>query len=175
LDYSDLEIISLEKEIEFIKDYLYINQKLRFNDKLRYEVTIDDDIEEDIMGVPTMIVQPYVENAIEHGLRSLEGGLIRVEFNLLDDETILCVVEDNGIGREKARQLQAQDVRFHNHKSKGTNITEKRLQILHHAKETDIFVKTIDLHDDRTGKALGTRVEIKIPIVDIHVSKAESL
>ncbi len=175
LDYSDLEIISLEKEIEFIKDYLYINQKLRFNDKLRYEVTIDDDIEEDIMGVPTMIVQPYVENAIEHGLRSLEGGLIRVEFNLLDDETILCVVEDNGVGREKARQLQAQDVRFHNHKSKGTNITEKRLQILHHAKEADIFVETIDLRDEVTGKPLGTRVEIKIPIVDIHVSKAESI
>lgn len=175
LDYSDLEVISLEKEIEFLKDYLYINQKLRFNDNLAYEVIIEDDIEEDIMGVPTMIVQPYVENSIEHGLRSQNGGLIRVSFSLLDEENMLCVVEDNGVGREKARQIQAQDARYQNHKSKGTNITEKRLQILHHAKEPDIFVETIDLRDEKTGEALGTRVKIKIPVVAIHVNKAESV
>ncbi len=169
LDYSDMEIISLEKEIEFLEDYLYINEKLRFEGRLKYEIIIDDEIEEDILGVPTMIVQPYVENAIEHGLRTKKNGVVKVEFRLFDDDTILCIVEDNGIGREKARQIRMQDPQFQNHRSKGTNITEKRLQILHNAKDTEVFVNTIDLKNRRTKEPRGTRVEIKIPIVEIQI------
>lgn len=169
LDYSDLEIISLEKELEFLEDYLYINEKLRFEGKLKYEITVDDDIEEDILGVPTMIVQPYVENAIEHGLLKKKDGIIKVKFSLFDDDTILCVVEDNGIGREKARQIRMQDPNYQNHRSLGTNITEKRLQILHHSKTKGVFVKTIDLKNTRTKEPRGTRVEIQIPIVDIQI------
>lgn len=169
LDYSDLEIISLEKEIEFLEDYLYINEKLRFEGRLKYEITVDDEIEEDILGVPTMIVQPYVENAIEHGLRTKKEGIIKVNFSLLDDDNILCVVEDNGIGREKARLLQLQDEQYQNHRSRGTNITEKRLQILHHSKGNGVFVKTIDLKNARTKEPRGTRVEIQIPIVEIQI------
>lgn len=169
LDYSDLEIISLEKEISFLEDYLYINEKLRFEGRLKYEIVVDDEIEEDILGVPTMIVQPYVENAIEHGLRTREEGCVKVQFSLFDDDTILCVVEDNGIGREKARQLRLQDPRYQDYRSKGTNITEKRLQILHNSKGKEVFVNTIDLKNRRTGESRGTRVEIKIPIVDIQM------
>lgn len=169
LDYSDLEIISLEKEVEFLDDYLYINEKLRFEDSLKYTITIDDEIEEDILGVPTMIVQPYVENAIEHGLRTKKNGLIQLNFKMLDEDTILCVIEDNGIGREKARQLQMQDAQYQNHRSKGTFVTEKRLQILHNSKEKGVFVETIDLKNPTTGEAIGTRVEIKIPIVEIQI------
>lgn len=169
LDYSDLEIISLEKELQFLEDYLYINEKLRFEGRLKYEIIVDDEIEEDILGVPTMIVQPYVENAIEHGLRTKKEGVIKVKFTLLDDDTILCVVEDNGIGREKARQIRLQDAQYQNHRSRGTNITEKRLQILHHSKGNGVFVKTIDLTNSRTKEPRGTRVEIQIPIVDIQM------
>jgi len=169
LEYSDLEIISLEKEIEFLNDYLYINEKLRFEDRLRYEIHVDDDIEEDILGVPTMIVQPYVENAIEHGLSSKQDGMVTVHFSLFDDDTILCIVEDNGIGREKARQLRASDPQYQNYRSKGTTITEKRLNLLHNSKEQRVFVETIDLQDEQSGEALGTRVEIKIPIIDIQI------
>lgn len=173
LDYSELEIISLEQEIAFLEDYLYINEKLRFEDRLHYTITVDEEIEEDILGVPTMIVQPYVENAIEHGLRSRKNGLIKVTFSLHDDDTILCVVEDNGIGREKARQMQMQDPHYQNHRSRGTTITEKRLQILHNSREKGVFVKTIDLKDKKTGASKGTRVEIKIPIVDVQVKTME--
>jgi two-component system, LytTR family, sensor kinase len=162
LEYSDLEVISLEKEIEFLRDYLIINEKLRFEDLLKFEITIDDEIEEDIIGVPTMIIQPYVENAIEHGLRSRKKGLVKIEFFLQDEETILCVVEDNGIGRKKARALQLKDQAYHNHKSMGTSITEKRLQLLHNQTSNKVFVKTIDLE-----KPSGTRVEISIPIIEL--------
>jgi tetratricopeptide (TPR) repeat protein/two-component sensor histidine kinase len=167
LEYSDLEIISLEKELEFLEDYLYINEKLRFDDRLSYRIIVDEELEEDILGVPTMIVQPYVENALEHGLRSKKDGLITVHFQALDDDTILCVVEDNGIGRARAREMQLQDPAFQNHRSRGTSITERRLDILHQSKGKDHYVRTIDLVDDETGKALGTRVEVKIPIMEI--------
>jgi len=169
LEYSELEIISLEKEIEFLEDYLYINEKLRFGDKLRYEINVHEDIEEDILGVPTMIVQPYVENAIEHGLRTKDSGLIQLSFSLLEEDTILCIIEDNGIGRRRARELQVQDASYQNHRSRGTTITEERLRILHNSKENRVFVNTIDLVQPQSGEPAGTRVEIKIPIVDIHV------
>ncbi|KAA3625493.1 MAG: hypothetical protein DWQ02_21705 [Bacteroidetes bacterium] len=167
LDYSEVEVISLEKEIEFLETYLYINQKLRFDNKLHYEIKLDDDLEEDILSIPAMIVQPYIENAIEHGLRSKKTGKVIVNFSLFDEDIILCTVEDDGIGRKKVRELQSQDVRYQSHRSRGTSITEKRLQILMQSKGIDVHVNTIDLTDPKSGKATGTRVEIKIPIVDV--------
>jgi two-component system, LytTR family, sensor kinase len=167
LEYSESEIISLENEIEFLTDYLYINQKLRFEDKLQYKITVDEEIEDDLMGVPTMIVQPYIENAIEHGLRSKRGGLLKIDFKLLDEKTILCSVEDNGIGRDLARKMQERDAYHLHHKSRGTSITEKRLEILHSSRKDKFSVTTIDLRDPLSNEPIGTRVEIKIPIVDI--------
>lgn len=170
LEYSEMEIISLEKEIEFLKDYLTINEKLRFENNLSFEINVDDEIEEDILGVPTMIVQPYVENAIEHGIRTKKDGIVKLSFTLVDEHCILCVVEDNGIGRQNAKKMQEEAEMFENHKSRGTSITEKRLEILHSAKkQKGVFVKTIDLKDENSGLALGTRVEIQIPIVEIQM------
>ena len=168
LDYSDMEIISLEKEIAFLRDYLQINEKLRFKDRLRFDIIVDEDIEEDILGVPTMIVQPYVENAIEHGLRSRENGFVEVKFSLIDDHTILCTIRDNGIGRRAARMQRLQDPQYQNHRSRGTSITEKRLQILHQAKADEVFVETIDLYDPDSGEVQGTMVKVKIPVFEIQ-------
>ena len=165
LDYSDLESISLEKEVKFLTDYLLINQKLRFQDKLDYKIIIAKEIEEDIMCVPTMIVQPYVENAIEHGLRTKDSGLVTLEFSLKDDQTILCVVEDNGVGRQHAKAIQAAH-QLSNHKSKGTSITEQRLKLLSKSGRKGLEVNTIDLKCEM-NRPCGTRVEIQIPIVEL--------
>jgi len=168
LDYSDLEVISLEKEIQFLDDYLGINEKLRFKDKLRYQITVDPEIEQDILGVPTMLIQPYVENSIEHGLRNRKTGIVRIDFKLIDDYTVLCIVEDNGIGRHKARELQEVDEDYRKHESKGTKITEERLLVLHNSKVKQHFIETVDLTDNFSGEPMGTMVKIKIPIVEIH-------
>lgn len=168
LEYSDVEIISLEKEIIFLENYLFINQKLRFQNKLNYEIHIADEIEEDIMGIPTMIVQPYLENAIEHGLRPTVNGTLTLSFFLHDENTMLCVVEDNGVGRIKAAKLREADPVTTNHKSMGTSITEQRLEILKKLKNDRVKVKIIDLMDEYSGRALGTRVEILIPIETIQ-------
>ena len=92
LDYSDMEIISLEKEIEFLENYLLINQKLRFEDNIRYIIKVDDEIEEDIMGIPTMIIQPYIENAVWHGLRykTEKGKLDHIDNSYIVDQRKVC-------------------------------------------------------------------------------------
>ncbi|MEZ4952629.1 MAG: histidine kinase [Saprospiraceae bacterium] len=170
LEYSDLEIISLEKEIEFLQNYLDINVNLRFENKLAYKIIVDEEIEEDILGVPTMIVQPYVENSIEHGIRPKSKGLIKIEFKLKDEDTILCIVEDDGVGRKKAKEQQVVRGTIKSHKSLGTKITQERLEILQKNKnENEDVVKIIDLIDLESGQPIGTRVEVLIPILEIQV------
>ena len=167
LEYSELEIISLENEIEFLEDYLTINQKLRFDNKLEFSIIVDEEIEEDITGVPTMIVQPYIENAIEHGIRPKKGGFIKIDFKLVDDDSILCIIEDNGIGRVRAKEFQDRDNYHLRHKSRGVSITERRLEILHSTRKDKFSTRTIDLYDPLSKEALGTRVEVQIPIVEL--------
>ncbi len=167
LDYSDYEVISLEKELEFLQDYLFINQKLRYG-HLQYEFRVDPDIEDDIMGIPTMIIQPYVENAIEHGIRTKDDGLVKITFDLLDEHTIICTVTDNGIGRKAAGELKANDPKYSNHNSKGTSITEKRLELLHKSTGRAVFVETFDVVDTKTKAIIGTKVKIRIPIQTIQ-------
>jgi len=166
LDYSDKEYISLEEEVSFIKDYLEINQKLRFEDAMNYRVEVDEDLEDDIIGIPSMIIQPYVENAIEHGIRMKKNGLITIAFKEYDDDHVLCTIEDNGIGRVAAAEYKAKKADIATYESKGTKITEKRLQLINKTSQRSLFVRTIDLMDDQ-AQACGTKVEIRIPITDL--------
>ncbi len=169
LEYSELEVISLEKELEFLENYLEINKKLRFEHKMEYEIIVDDEIEEDIYGVPTMIIQPYVENAIEHGIRSKDNGMVRIRFDLVDDDTIKCTVEDDGVGRQKAKLLQESNPKSKKHQSLGTKITQDRLEILlrnnAHSKQPVLIE---DLYDKGSGNGIGTRVIIYIPVQDLQ-------
>ena len=173
LDFSDLEFISLEEEIDFLSEYLSLNQKLRFENNLNFEISVDDEVEEDIVGVPTMIIQPYVENAIEHGIRRIQNGTINVGFQMRGEDTLICTVEDDGIGRDEVRRIQAEDPKFKNHRSRGTKITEDRLRILFNLSEEENYVKILDLKDEN-GKGRGTRVEILIPITEINLVAPES-
>lgn len=172
LDFSEMEVISLEKEKEFLRDYLEINEKLRFENKMSYEIVVDEEIDEDICGIPTMIIQPYVENAIEHGIRSREDGYIKIHFSLEDEDTILCVIEDNGIGRANAR-YQQEKTGYKKHISFGTKITRERLKVLFKTRNEpdEQPIKIIDLKDQE-GTPCGTRVEIRLPILDIPIGKS---
>jgi two-component system, LytTR family, sensor kinase len=126
-------------------------------------------VETDFFRVPSMIVQPYVENAIEHGLKSIQNGVLTVKFNMYDDDNLLCIIEDNGIGRKKAGERKEASQNIKKRQSMGTSITEDRLRYLHESLEqSDIeFVKTIDLFDPETQAPSGTRVEIIIPIMEM--------
>lgn len=166
LEYSNLEYISLEDEVQFLTDYLEINCQLRFGGNLKYVIELSPDLEEDFIGVPTMILQPYVENAIEHGLRSRQSGNVRVLFvpDEDDDNSIIATVTDDGIGREQVAIMHAADATRDHHQSRGTSITQSRLELLSDSKEQRVLIEDL-YHED--GKAAGTRVTVRIPVVDV--------
>lgn len=166
LEYSNREFISLEDEVQFLTEYLDVNCKLRFSERLSYTINVSPELEEDIIGVPTMIVQPYVENAIEHGLRSRQAGKITVSFALdpQDAESILAVISDDGVGREHIAKMQALDSTRSQHQSRGTSITQSRLELLADSGEERVTIEDLYKKD---GKPAGTRVSVRIPVVDV--------
>ena len=169
LTFSNCDSIILQDEINFLENYLLINQKLRYQN-LNYEITLEDDLEDEFIHVPPMIIQPFIENAIEHGVKQKENGMIKVHFSEFDEHTIHCVIEDNGIGREKARQAQEANEYHRKHQSLGTDIIQKRLELLNKSHLSRKFSFTYkDLKDYATKKALGTRVELLIPIINDEI------
>ncbi len=166
LEYTNREYITLEDEMEFLQDYLDINCHLRFDGKLTHLVEIAGELEEDIIGVPTMILQPYVENAIEHGLRNRPRGHISVIFHSIpdDDDNIIAIVTDDGIGRAKVAEMQANDVTRPYHQSRGTEITRSRLELLTDDPQNRVLIEDL-FHED--GTAAGTKVTVRIPLADV--------
>jgi len=154
LDKGQLENsrISLTKEIELLKLYIEFEQ-LQYPDHFEYSIQVKSEKPNDEIHIPPLLLQPYVENAIKHGLLPMKGGGvldISMEFN---NEVLQVKIQDNGIGRKKAQEIQKQsDFRF---KSHGTSLINKRIDILNEMGET-ISVKTDD------NMPAGTIVLLKI-------------
>ncbi|MCB0528702.1 MAG: histidine kinase [Saprospiraceae bacterium] len=169
LEYSDLEVVTLEQEIEFLERYLDINRKLRFRDKLEYQITAPPDADQNDLYVPTMILQPFVENAIEHGIRPRQEGRLEIAFSLSDDGQMLrCVIEDDGVGYNKGRQKQSAGADFQSHRSRGMDITRERLTLLHQLQkhEQGDFIRIADLGDLTQKMRSGTHVEVLLPLME---------
>ncbi len=162
LDNSRKDEISLEEEINTLENYLLIEQFCngkRFN----YQINVEENLETDFINIPPMLIQPFVENAIKHGMKgrpenSLDG-LISISFKE-QDGILECVIEDNGIGREKAMELKEASKETY-HESTGLEVTEERLERLD-IKDGIEPLEIIDLHEN--GKPAGTKVILRIPI-----------
>ncbi|MEA1898345.1 MAG: histidine kinase, partial [Bacteroidota bacterium] len=154
--------IPVKDEIKAITYYMDI-ERLRFDNKFNYDVSVDKNIDQEFMEIPPMIIQPFVENAIIHGLiHKVEPGNIKLSFKL-QQKFIFCIVEDNGVGRAKAQEIrEASGIK---RKSRGMLITKERLEILNKQNKDKFAVNVIDLKDDQ-GKPSGTRVEINILYFD---------
>jgi hypothetical protein len=160
LENSEHEEISLQQEIETLDLYLQI-ESLRFGFKFNYKITVDEKIDK-LSKVPSMIIQPYLENAIWHGLMHKEGerNLI-LEIKKESGNFIHCIVDDDGIGRKKAAELKTTGKTLHT--SLGMAITRDRLEILN--KQYGILANVIITDKkDADGFATGTRIEIFIPL-----------
>ena len=155
LSYSDKSFISFDEEIKLLQMYLDL-EKLRFKDGFNFKLTTYAHIKG---YIPPMLIQPFVENAIKHGLlHSKEEKTLSIEFKLGD--VLLCIVEDNGIGREKSMEIKKRQGR--KHEAFSVNALEQRFMILNEIYGSQIGFKIIDLKSG--NKAMGTRVEIRIPI-----------
>jgi len=163
LSNSSEPFVSIKDELKTLTYYMEI-ENLRFDDKFNYKIKVDPEIDEEFIGIPPMIIQPYVENAILHGIiHKPDKGNISISLTL-QQETILCEVEDDGVGRQKAHEIKSQSGL--KHKSRGMLITKERLEILNKQVKGRISVNVIDKTDE-SDKACGTKVEIIIPFKDL--------
>jgi sensor histidine kinase YesM len=126
-----------------------------------YNIVVDEDINLESIEIPPMMIQPYVENAIWHGLlHKSSPGRLDIAFRL-ENNLLICTVEDNGVGREQAALLKSKSATTR--KSLGQKITADRLQILNEKMGAEGSI-TFDDMKDANGEASGTRVTIKIPV-----------
>lgn len=150
--------VPLRDEMQAIQLYVDI-EKLRFHEKFDYVIDIDPEIDESFIEIPPMIIQPYVENAIIHGLmHKQEKGRLLIALRMQQDN-ILVVIEDDGVGRERAAEIRRES--GIERKSRGMLITGERLEILNQYTNETYTVNVIDLTTP-DGLAAGTRVEITI-------------
>lgn len=160
LSVSDKNFIPLRTELELLNNYVEL-ENLRFEEKFSFQLSIDDTINVEETDVPSMLIQPFVENAIVHGLVHKKGEKRLSIAISLQDQSLQCVIEDNGIGRSEAQRIK--NSKAQTYESKGMKVTEGRLELLQQQVKEKGIVIIHDLKDENQNPA-GTRVEILIPI-----------
>ena len=162
LDVSGKQKIDLADEIDILTKYLEL-EGIRFENDFVYQINLSKNIDVDYVQLPPMLIQPYVENSIKHGLLHKKGAKhLTLNFILNDDETnLVCEIIDNGIGRIASSEINKN--RPQSHVSFSTSATEKRLQLLNQGKKENIAVLFEDIEDENKN-SLGTKVSIQIPI-----------
>ncbi len=161
LQNSRYEFISITEEVNFLETYLKL-EKLRFDNKFDFTINLSEELDEDDAGIPPMLVQPVVENAIIHGIANLQTkGHIEIEFDSMDDICI-CKVSDNGVGRERAK-ADKQMRTGGKYESISSSILQTRINLLNAALNEDGYHYTIKNRLNNEGEAEGTEVIIQFP------------
>lgn len=161
LDNSNSKRVLLSNEMEALKLYIEM-ERIRFDNQFEFRIEVGEEVNADSVQVPSLIIQPYVENAIWHGLLHLEnGGNLRIRLRMSDESVLECMIEDNGVGREKAAEYRSKSAT--GRKSLGMKLTEDRIAVLNQYAQTNARVEILDLKNE-TGEAAGTRVTITIPV-----------
>jgi sensor histidine kinase YesM len=161
LENSRSEKITLNNELETLKLYMDM-EKLRAGDKFTYDIKMSDDIEPDFIEVPPMLIQPYVENAIWHGLMHKQSaGHISISLHQKGDKYLIINIIDDGIGRVQSSLLKSKTAT--RHKSFGMKITAERMDIIRdmYKIETTLLIEDLKNGD---GSSAGTKVSLEIPI-----------
>ncbi len=160
LNNSDKALISVEEEKKVLELYLELEQ-MRFEENFSFEIILDQELEDDEIVLPSMLVQPYVENALWHGLMHKTGERkLTIEFSRIGEDKFKCSIEDNGIGRKKSFELKHQTSKSRQHVSKGLRISKDRLDLIQR-QGNHSNLRITDKYD-ADGKATGTLVEIEL-------------
>jgi LytS/YehU family sensor histidine kinase len=160
LNNSGKVMISLADEIEVLELYLSL-EHMRFEKSFDYRIEVEEDMEVEEILVPSMLLQPYVENALWHGLMHKERDrMLFIQFKKLNEDVFQCVVDDNGIGREKALQLKEQQNNTRRHVSKGMTITKERVELLQ-LQGQHASLQIIDKYN-QDGDPTGTKVIVEL-------------
>lgn len=160
-DNSGKKNITVAEEAGYLDKYLDLEQ-LRYGDGFKYEINIDDTVEKDFTIMPAMLLQPYVENSLRHGIRNKKegGGIVIISFKQ-QNNILICTVTDNGVGRGAALLLKSKE--HIEYQSKGMQLTSRRIELLNTGLENNITMEVKDLFDDK-GFPRGTEIIIQIPL-----------
>lgn len=160
LNNSDRNLVTVDEEKNVLQLYLELEQ-MRFEQSFVYRIDIDDDLEADDILLPSMLLQPYVENAIWHGLMHKNGYReLTISFNRIDEEVFKCTIDDNGIGRKKSFEIKERNATTKRHKSKGLQIAKDRLDLIDRQGQ-HASVNIIDKYDP-DDNAMGTMIVIEL-------------
>lgn len=164
LENTKKQKIAIKDEIEILELYMDL-ERLRLANKFDYKISVEEEIDVQFEQIPPMLLQPYVENSIWHGIsHKKEVGLIKITFKLVNENLLKCEIEDDGIGRKKAMEINKEpsDSYRKNKTSLGMSITKERLEIINSLKSSKLNVNIIDL--EVNNNATGTRIELFIPL-----------
>jgi tetratricopeptide (TPR) repeat protein len=162
LENSKTNNVTLDKEIVTISNYMKL-QKLRLGNKLDYSLYVDESIDTESILIPPMLAQPFIENAIEHGvMHKADNGKVDIKFTKNSNNYLTLVITDNGVGREKAAEIEKNMGKVH--VSMATSITWDRLRVINKKKKGNITLDIIDLKDENDNPT-GTKVVISIPVI----------
>lgn len=158
LEYSKESLIPIDKEIESLQNYLELEQ-LRFNNKFNFNISKTNDVEDDVV-LPPLLLQPFVENAIIHGvIPKKEIGEIDISFSI-KEESLICVIQDNGVGINQSKINKENSVLAH--KSMAIDIIKKRLERIASSTTKRSAIKIEELNEN--NKILGTKVILQLPL-----------
>lgn len=160
LQLSDKQFVRLEDEISLIDLYISL-EKRRFEEEFEYILDVDHRLEKNLILIPSLIIQPFVENAVKHGLlHQLGKKMLRVTFCLNDSSThVLVTIEDNGIGREASQEINA---KRKNHQAFATKAIENRVNLINESLKNPIAYTIEDLVND-AGIGIGTKITLSLP------------
>ena len=159
LEHSEKEKISLQEELEMLETYIQLESQ-RFKGRIDYEFEIDPELDAEDVMLPSMVLQPFIENAIWHGLMHKEDQEGKISIKLKEEGDFLhCSIEDDGVGREKSLELKSKTAE---HKSMAIKVTQERLGLLGKEDAGDL-IRIVDLKNE-SNQGIGTRVELSIPI-----------
>ncbi|QTE23168.1 sensor histidine kinase [Polaribacter cellanae] len=161
LEQSQNDTVTLAEEIKALRLYLEL-EKDRFNDDFVFNIVIDDGLNLEQIYIPSLLLQPYVENALKHGLlHKIDNKKLDILFEKDNySSTLICTILDNGIGREAAAEINKK--RVGKHKSFATSANQKRINLLNLANNSNLEILIEDLSENEI--ATGTKIIIKIPI-----------
>ncbi|MEP7169994.1 MAG: tetratricopeptide repeat protein [Bacteroidota bacterium] len=158
LENSREQEVPMEKDLSALELYMQL-ESLRFQNKFQYNIEVDPQLDKETALIPPLLLQPFVENSILHGLRTKENGKIQIKIKK-EENMIRCSVEDNGIGRQQT--VQVEPGKEKKRESLGMKITQERLNIINQLKKVKTAVNIFDLKDSE-NKPGGLRVELMLP------------
>ncbi|MAX80523.1 MAG: hypothetical protein CL843_10145 [Crocinitomicaceae bacterium] len=162
---SKVNKITLEEELDVLTSYFKL-EKLRISDKITFQLEVDPKLDVESLMVPPLILQPFVENAILHGIsQDQTTSVIAVQLTL-EGNYMKVVIEDNGIGIEKSKQEKEKHPQAASHKSSGLDISKERVALLHKIKNEKALVEIVDLSSFESANKTGTRVTFYLPLTE---------